>query len=220
MAVRFYDEALANKIKNWTKSHPIRIFKPDETAEMFKTIADEKKDQPITLPLITLSRATKITLLNTNKKPMTFDGMKLRIYDKEGNEVRQNITPKLNAIPMKLDYQLDIYTQHQAEADEYMRNFAFNLTNYPNVTIEIPYNDAKITHKSIVTYDSEVEDNSDIPLRLFPTQFTRYTFILHIDDAYIFSVPLKENLLISSVNIDEIKDETKESEEFDVDVNI
>ena len=109
---------------------------------------------------------------------------------------------KLNAIPMNLEYQLDIITSEVEDADEYLRNFTFNLINLPNVKVEIPYNDCKIVHNSIVTMNEEVEDNSDIPLRLVPGQFTRYTLTLNIDDAYMFSTPIKENLLISSVQLD------------------
>ncbi len=202
MSVRLYDEALTNKIKKWIKDPDLRVLKPSETSELFRINADIKNDKPITLPLIALSRETQITLLNTNKQPKTYDGFKIKAYDNQGNLVPLDKMQKLNCIPMQLNYQLDIYTQHQAEADEYMRNFAFNFINYPNVVIEIPYNDCKLLHESTVYVDNVVEDNSDIAQRLFPTQFTRYTFKLTIDNAYLFSAPIKDNLIITSVVLD------------------
>lgn len=213
MAVRFYDEALTEKIKRWVKDPNLRVLKPQETAEMIRMQADLKYDKPITLPLITLSRDTKITLLNTNKQPKTYDGFRIRAYDNEGKEVALSKTQKLNVIPMQLEYQLDIYTQYMDEADEYVRNFVFNFVNYPNVKIEIPYNDCKLTHESTIYCANDIEDNSDIPQRLFPTQFTRFTFHLTIDNAYLFSAPVKDNILISSVelNINDEKNETIDS---------
>ena len=215
MAVRFYDEALTNKIQKWVKDPNLRVLKPSETQELFKIQADIKNDKPITLPLIALSRESKITLLNTNKQPKTYDGFKIRVYDKDNNEVHLEKTQKLNAIPMQLEYQLDIYTQDMAECDEYLRNFVFNFVNYPNVLIEIPYNDCKLTHESTVYLDNDVEDNSDIPQRLFPTQFTRYTLRLTIDNAYMFSAPIKDNLLITSAELD-IKNDKNELEDSSV----
>ena len=33
----------------------------------------------------------------------------------------------INVIPIQIGYQIDIYTKGIAEADEYIRNFVFNL---------------------------------------------------------------------------------------------
>ena len=95
----------------------------------------------------------------------------------------------LNAIPMELSYQLDIYCKYFNEADEYLRNFLFNLINYPKISIEIPYNNTKIIHNSTIRVESPVTDTSDIPERLISGQFTRLSISIKIDDAYMFSVP-------------------------------
>jgi len=192
MAIRYYDEALANKIQSWLKDDTIRVLKPDETARLFSMKADDAKDAPIHLPIIALSRDRDIEVLNTRKRPMSYDGMSIRAYDdKTGKEVRFESGFKLNAIPIRLTYQLDIYTRDMVDADEYLRNFVFNFVNYPNVTITLPYNGANIHHESTVYMSSTISDNSDIPQRLFPSQFTRYTIGLMIDNAYLFSIPNK-----------------------------
>ena len=203
MSMVFYDKALTDKIQAWIpeESH-LMILKPEETAELFRNNADMKNDRPITLPLIALSRDTRIRFDNTNKNVRTYDGFKIQAYDKDNHPVILDKTQKLCVIPMTLTYQLDIYTQNLADACEYVRNFMFNFTNHPNVVIEIPYNNCKLKHESTVYVDNDVEDNSDIPMRRFPTQFTRYTMKLTIDNAYIFSAPIKENLKIASVTID------------------
>ena len=44
----------------------------------------------------------------------------------------------------------------------------------------------------------EIDDNSDVPERLVSGQFTRYTFNILIDDAYLWNIKEKGNLSIES----------------------
>ena len=213
MAIRFYDEALVKKIQSWLPDNsPMMVLKPEETSRLFKNQADLKNDKPLSLPLIALSRKARIRVSNTNKRPLSFDGLKIWAYDNAGNVLDPTKMLKLNAVPMELEYQLDIYTQHLAEADEYLRNFVFNFINYPNVTITIPYNDCKLQHESTVYLLEDVEDTSDIPQRLVPGEFTRYTMTLVIDNAYFFSAPIKNNILVSDAIL-EIKSTPKDVDE-------
>lgn len=201
MAVRFYDEALASKIQNWIKDKSIRVLKPDETTRLFQMKADEARDRPIKLPIIALSKGNDIEIINRSKRPLSFDGLSIKALDKDGKEVKLESGFKLNAIPIRITYQLDIYTKDLAEADEYMRNFVFNFVNYPNLTVTLPYNDANVKHESTVYIDSTITDNSDIPQRLFPSQFTRYTIGLEVDNAYLFSIPNREYVGIEGLTI-------------------
>ena len=224
MSVSLYDRALATKIEKWLnneKSARVRVLKPGdaELTRLFKIKADETNDAPISLPIIALSRASTINILNTNKRPLSYEGMKIKCYDKDGNFVPTDSVLKLTAIPMELEYQLDIITSEVAEADEYLRNFTFNFVNLNKVNIQLPYKDCKLIHESTVYMHNEVEDNSDIPLRLVPGQFTRYTITLSIDNAYMFSASPKQNILISDLQLDvaEPTGEVTETNEIEVD---
>ena len=95
---------------------------------------------------------------------------------------------QLNAIPMSLRYQLDIYTRRAEEGNDFMRGLIFNFVNDPLGIIELPYHKTKFIHSFIVYVDSTVSDNSDIPQRLFNDQFTRWTIGLSIPHAYLFDV--------------------------------
>lgn len=188
MAVRYYDKALLEKIKKWVKDPNMTISGPDETRRLFEYTADVTNDSAIKLPLIALRRGRDLGILSTNKKPLTFDATTLAANQKKSIQ--------LNAVPIRIDYQLDIYTRYFEEADEYVRNFVFNFINFPKVQIEIPYEDVNLVHDATVRISDTVTDNSDIPERLMPGQFTRFTFSLEIDDAYLFSTPIRDNLSV------------------------
>ena len=188
MAVRFYDEALVAKLKKWTQDTDVTLLGVNETKRRFEVLADKNNDQPIKLPLITLSRNGGYTILSKNKKPLSYDGNTfVRSSDKSA---------LLNGIPISIQYQIDIYTRYLEEADEYARNIVFNIVNYPKLNIEIPYEDLGLTHDANIMLSSDVDDNSDIPERLIPGQFTRLTIGIVIDDAYLFDVRIKKNLSI------------------------
>lgn len=185
MAIRYYDESLTKKVKDWVKDPNMTILGPDESTRLFQLKADINNDKPLTLPLISISRDPDIEIISTSQKALTYDGVQL--------EANRELSKLLNAIPIKISYQIDIYTRYFIEADEYVRNFVFNIINYPNLDIEIPYNNSKIKHSSTLIMESQISDNSDIKERLIPGQFTRMTLKFIIDDAWLFSVPFMHN---------------------------
>lgn len=191
MSFQLYDTALVEKIQKWTKDINIPILKPDESTRLFRLIADNRSDKPLTLPQFMLSRDREIEILETGKQSKTFDG-----YTIDSNEAR---TELLNAIPISLSYQLDIYTITLEEASNYVRELIFNFINHPKLEIEIPYNDCKLTHNATINIESTIADNSDINEHLFADEFYRFTIRLSIQDAYLFSVPIQKNSKITDV---------------------
>ena len=190
MGVRLYDEALLAKLQGWTRNTKLNITGVNDTRRVFQVIGDKTSDEPIKLPLITLSRPAGYEILNTNKKMLTFDGALIGVSEKYGKQ--------LNAVPIQINYQLDVYAKYLAEADEYARNLVFNIINYPKVTITLPYNDSKFEHDSNIRLLSEVQDNSDVPERLIPGQFTRLSLSITIDDAYLFDIRVRDNISIDT----------------------
>ena len=123
----------------------------------------------------------------------------------------------LNAIPISIQYQLDIYTRYLKEADAYCRDFIFNIINHPNVKIVVPYNDANFEHNSTLRVSADVEDNSDIPERLIAGQFTRMSLSLDIDDAYLWDTKIRKNveLDIRDIGVDPDISHDYDEEEWD-----
>ena len=189
MSATLYDDAIVNKLQKLLVGGNLKILKPDETTRFFSMKADETKDK-ITLPMFTLSRKG-YRILNKNAQPKSKDGIKIRRIDKNGDVVQEPKVFTLNAIPIQLEYHLDIYTVDLAGCEEYSREFIFQLVNHPEGVVVIPYNDSNVKHKFTIHVEEEVEDNSDIQERLFPSQFSRYTISFIVDDAYLWSVPAK-----------------------------
>lgn len=195
MAIRYYDDAIVQKLKKWVPENSnLRVLKPDETRRLFETTADDNKDRPLVLPFIALSRSPDIELLSNVKSLKTFSG--LRLGSNENSSVQMNV------IPIKAEYQLDIYTKTYEEGDEYLRNFLFKLINNPKIKIEIPYNNFNIQHVANIRVLSSVSDTSSISERLFSGQFTRWSIQLELQDGFLFSVPYKTNWKIGEVDID------------------
>lgn len=135
---------------------------------------------------------------NTSKQPLTYDGFKRSgVLTKEDDGKISGKIEQLNAIPIELDYTIDIYTRFYEEAEEYVRNFVFNLINYPKMQIQIPYNSYNEIKNCNITLNSDVQDNSDIPERLAPGQFTRKTISLSILDAYLWDVRNRDTFRIN-----------------------
>ena len=155
------------------------------------------KDRPFKLPLIALSRDKDIELALNIKNPRSFNGSKLNNYrvDSKGNPIVDDLMQTIlyNTIPIKLKYQMDIYTKTYDEGDEYLRNFLFKIINNPKIVIDIPYNGFDIHHIAYIRVMNTVSDTSDISERLFPGQFTRWTIQMEIQDAFLFSIPYKQN---------------------------
>lgn len=193
MGIRFYDEAISNKLANWIKDPNLKILKPDEATRLFELTADRTGDAPFTLPLIAISRNRDVEIIAPQKQPKTFEGFSLQTDSK--------VTIPVNVIPIQIGYQIDIYTKGMAEADEYVRNFVFNLINYPKLIIELPYNDFKFRHESNISLESSITDNSDIKEHLFADQFVRFTMKVSLSDAYLFSIPVNTPAHIESFEI-------------------
>ena len=120
MGVRFYDDALVEKLKNWTKNaHNLKILKPEESTRFFEMTLDEVKDKALTLPLISVSRDKNIDILNMQKQAKTFEGYSVL--------KQEDVIIPINVVPIRISYQIDIYTKTMVEADEYIRNFVFNF---------------------------------------------------------------------------------------------
>ena len=194
MSTKLYDDLLVAKLKEWSQITRIAVYGPEDTRRLFEIIADKTDDEPIKLPIICLRRTGGYEILNKNKKPLTYDGMT------KDATIEKSL--QLNAIPINIPYQLDVYTRYFEEADSYMRDLVFNIINHPTFELEIYDNDITyISHNANIRLVSDVENNSDIAERLIPGQFTRLTISLSLDDAYLWDPRVRNNYLIEETYV-------------------
>ena len=198
MAFEYYDDALAGKLMKWTPTNlQLRVLKPDDTKRLMELKADDSKDKQLRLPFIALSRNNEIELLLNVKNPRSFDGLTLNKTEEK--------TLQMNVIPVKLQYQLDIFAKTQVEAEQYVREYLFKLINNPTIKIVIPYNGQEVPQIANIKVLSNVADTSDIPQRLFVGQFTRWTIQLEILDAFLYNLPYRQKWKIF-IDEDELLD--------------
>lgn len=185
MAIRYYDDILAAKLKRWNPTSELRVLKPNEVKRLFALSAEDSKDSPLPLPCIALSRNNDLEISANIKTPKSYAGLKVRQTEAE--------TMLLNAIPVRPQYQLDIYTKTAEEGDEYLRQYLFKLINNPVIKIVIPYNGVEIEQIANIRVLNTVSDTSEISERLFSGQFNRWTLQLEIQDAFLYDVPYRKN---------------------------
>ena len=173
MSIQIYDNAFVEKLRKWTLDTSIHVISPSDTQRLFKTIADENNDRLIH------------GMFNLYFMPLSYNGEVV---------VKENMLGVFNAVAVSIPYQLDVYTRYMEEADELVRNLVFNIINYPMLQVTIPYYELGITHNSTIRLSGEVQNNSDIPERLVPGQFTRYTLDMVVDDAYLFDIKVTKEL--------------------------
>lgn len=215
MAVRYYDDAIIQKLQKWVpESSKLRVLHPDESRRLFELTAADNNDKPLQLPFIALSRDNTIELQSTVKQFKSFNGVKLPNNSGALTVDDLNTTKVLNAIPIRLNYQLDIYAKKEEECEEYVRNFLFKLINNPVIMIDIPYNGANIQHIANIRIMSSIADTSAISERLFSGQFSRWTIQMEIQDAFLFSIPYKHNWKITEIGLS-TTDDLKKDYKFD-----
>ena len=209
MACTYYDDLIVAKLKKWLPDKStLRVLKPDESRRFFELTADDNADEKFKLPLIAVSRNNDIELLLNIKNLKSFDGLTLAQSSDE--------TVKMNVIPIKLQYNLDIYTKTLEECSEYVRAFLFKLVNNPAIKIEIPYNNSHIEHIANIRVLPTVSDTSAISERLYSGQFTRYTIQLEIQDAFLFSIPYRKNWRLYVTDDELLVDDAKSCFELEV----
>lgn len=205
MSAILYDNALINKLKKWTEKTDVQIYGPQDQYRIFQINADKNNDKSFKLPAIVLSR-NGYSIDNTSKRPMVWDGKKI--------EANENRVKQINAIPIILEYNIEVYARYYDEADSYMREIIFNVINYPRVDIEIPYLGFNTIHASNIRISSNnIEDNKQGGLLSFNDQICSLKLQINIDDAYLWDSRVKttvsiegDGLTVNPVNPDNSED--------------
>ena len=214
MSTSIYDKALLEKIEKWTSTTKLQVLGVNETTRLFEILGDTENDKAITLPMITISRNRGFNIINngTTKRMMSYEGVSYdrNVYN-QGTSDAYSTTSSIQAIPISLSYQLDVYTRYAKEADILIRNLVFNIINHPSFEVEIPNSNGQ-THIARIMLNDTIEDNSDVPERFVIGNFTRLSLIITVDDAYLW-----DTRELHDVAIDLILDDSNEPWEWNED---
>ena len=148
-AIHYYDDLIVEKLRRWIpEAATLRVLHPDETKKLFELHAEDSGDKEITLPLIALSRKDEVELLSTSKNVKSYDGLTLipdgttldfsRLKGEEYTKAREAIPSKIykwNVLPIRPEYQLDIYAKTALEAEEYLRSFLFKIIKIKTIKL-------------------------------------------------------------------------------------
>lgn len=191
MSTYLYDDALTEKIKAWTQKTELEVYGPSETSRMFEVIADKNGDNPIKLPIIQIERDRGFEIINngSTRRPLSYDGITFNIDQRYGDT--------LNAIPISIAYQINVFTRYAKEADILIRNLIFNVINYPALQIIVPkvviINEDEppkdfIHTARIELANTTIQDNSNEPTRFIEGNYTKLSFLIQINDAYLWDL--------------------------------
>lgn len=192
MSTFLYDEALIQKFQDWTQKSQVEVYGPNETSRAWEVIADKNNDEPIKLPLILLERDRGFEIINEGqtRRPLSYGGAVFNINERYGDT--------LNAIPISIAYQVNVYTRYAKEADILIRNLLFNVVNYPKLEIVVPkvgvYNpetdsyDDYVHTARIELANTTIQDNSNEQPRFIEGNYTKLSFLIQINDAYLWDL--------------------------------
>lgn len=184
MSVYLYDNAVVNKLRYWAGDNNITISAPDN---LFIYRADVSKEDRIKFPMLSLTRGP-ITILKTGKTPLSREGIK--------QSANVDKVSMLGGVPIRISYQLDVWTRRRKENDDLWRELILKIINNPKLEIEIPYNNSQLSHIFNLRLNADVEDNSDVAEHLERGEFFRTTLDIYVDDAYLFNYKAKDTLTL------------------------
>lgn len=200
MSVYFYDEAIVNSLKSITGDNRINIQPYDR---VFSNIARDNEDV-IELPLITLSR-TGWSIIGERKSHFAkFEGALVKIEDPPTEEDELKLY-RLQAIPIRISYVLDVWTKDRVDNDNILRELIFYYETHPELRVRIPYG-LDIDHVFNIFIDPDIEDNSDISDQINHGEYFRQTLSIYTDDAYLWKASSRGPTIIDPNFISVVQD--------------
>lgn len=177
MSAYLYDEAIISNLREITGDGRIHITPVSRAMDVIPRIDDDK----FTLPLITVTRTGWRILSDNNNHSARYEGDVVEIKPLNDN-VR---VKRVQFIPMRLEYSIDIWTRTRRENDEIVRELFWYYLVSPTLTVTVPY-ELDFEHNFNVFIEEDVEDNSDIAGQPDHGEYFRQTLRIYTDDAKLW----------------------------------
>lgn len=175
MSVHRYDKAIIDHFREVLDDERIHIL-PVEQAIRFT--AQLRKDD-VRFPLISTNRLGYSLRLSDGN----FYGLRNGAYQNRNDDGTNTFA---QVIPIRINYQMDIFTVDKITGDELTRELIFHIMQNPTLTVDIPYQ-LNMSHKFNIFLDSDIVDNSDTIENVNTGVKFRNTLTFYTDDAYLFA---------------------------------
>lgn len=189
VGVYAYDLAIVEDLRirfNHTKDGKPKtnnIIQITNSEDVFDIIGDIEQNDNIVFPIISLVR-TGWQLLDYSQEFMENSGGLVGILQEEPGSRKRQV--RLQAIPIQINYQLDIWTQNRIDNDIIAREFIWFYKLNPQMKVRIPHG-INITHPFNIAIEPDIVDNSDIGEHNSRGRYYRQTLGIHTDgDAFLW----------------------------------
>jgi hypothetical protein len=173
MSVISYDKAIIDNFRKVFNSDAIYIL-PVENAIRFT--AQLNRDD-VKFPLISTTRlGYSIVNSNVNFPAKMIGGFKDR---------SDNYNIFAQSIPIRIDYQIDVFTVDRVSCDEIVRELIFYIGQHPTLKAHFEYG-LDYDHNFNLFLNDEIEDNSDTVEHINNGVLFRNTLTMYTDDARLF----------------------------------
>ena len=198
MSIYLYDNAIVEYFRQVITDERVYITPSDNVV---RTIARLNNDE-IKLPLISLQRT------NVQMQPYQFytkyHGAPIRYEHTDEEDEKELLIRSLQAIPMKIQYSIDIWTRNREENDAIMRELLFFISTHPQIEITIPYG-VNENHVFNLLLDGSITDNSDIVSHKNQGEIFITSISAYVDDAYIWKSTTEKPFTLDRIVIDPVK---------------
>lgn len=187
VGVYAYDIAIIKDLRarfNYTKDGKKKtnnIIQITNSENVFNIIGDIENDT-IQFPIISLIRTG---WQFTGSEPEFLNNSGGLVGYMEGEKGERIKQVRLQAFPIQINYQLDIWTQNRYDNDVIAREFCWFYKQNPQLRVFIPHG-LNITEPFNLFIEPEVVDNSDIAEHNSRGRYYRQTIGLYVDDAYLW----------------------------------
>ena len=187
VGVYAYDMAIIKDLRarfNYTKDGKKKtnnIIQITNSENVFNIIGDIENDT-IQFPIISLIRTG---WQFTGSEPEFLNNSGGLVGYMEGEKGERIKQVRLQAFPIQINYQLDIWTQNRYDNDVIAREFCWFYKQNPQLRVFIPHG-LNITEPFNLFIEPEVVDNSDIAEHNSRGRYYRQTIGLYVDDAYLW----------------------------------
>lgn len=172
--IYLYDKAIVDKFRTIFADSRITVQPPENA---IRYVAQLSKDD-VTFPLISLNRTSWSIRSSDISWAQSRTGVANRINP-------DNTISVMRAIPIQMEYQVDIYTIDRMTNDEIYRELIFYFLKNPTLEVDIPYT---VDGQHVFNFDinPDITDNSDTVEHVNKGVLYRYTSTWVVKDAYLF----------------------------------